>query len=171
MPNTRLGMVWANPGELPKTRQQYFSFSSGFLAAYKNMYLGFSAFNINRPDVALVGSYKLPVRYSVNASFNKSLGDNSSINFTGVYQMQQTWQTVWFYSTYYYKKVFASLGISNGQYMGGLGVRYKRISAGYNYDVYVSKLAGNSIGSHQVSLSLNFKSKKEPLQGVAPETW
>lgn len=67
--DSRLGIVWSGM-MLPNNNTSYLDVSSGFLLNYKNrLYTGLSVSHMNQPDVALLGSYRLPVRVTAHASY------------------------------------------------------------------------------------------------------
>jgi type IX secretion system PorP/SprF family membrane protein len=187
--NARYAQVWnyytmTNPWgtAIPSSYKSNLNLSSGLLFYYSDFIFGASAFNINHPDIGLMGPYALPVRTCVHGSWNKVLNTETSLQVAAVYNNQYNWNRWQLSSTLLYKKMFWTLGVSDG-YSGvndlsfprigmiGFGLHLNKINLAYQYDVSVSKLTGGTMGSHEISVSFNFRSKKDSVQKVGMEYW
>jgi len=192
--NSRYNMVWNDQSSsvVPVVNKENFNFSSGLLITYNDFILGVSAFNANQPDIGLVGFYKLPARTCINASYNMAYGAQTMINFSGVSNFQMGLSTPQFKTTLVYREFVFGLGYFYSQgktnlnhyygtkinfydhgFLANIGLHFKRININYSYDNTVIKNSefGTGKSSHEISLSLNFKSKKDTIPKFGMEYW
>lgn len=185
--NQRYGQSYNLPGFLtqaPRTNRINFGISSGVLVYIDKLIIGASVFSMNQPDIGLFGSYRLPMRTCVNASYNLSLNDNTLLNINAVYNNQSIWNRWQTGATLVYKKLLCGLAIGDayGYYeyhpvkypnfvtvTGGLHLNKINFSYSYNTDIsYLNSIRG---GTHQLSFSLNLKDKDNPVDKKGLEFW
>lgn len=159
-PRTAFG--WYNGVERPKIYLAYFDFASGLLINYNHFYVGASVSHINQPDVGMYGPSKLPCRLNAHASYNLSFSEKSIMRFSARYVNQQNFMML---------HLGIDAVVNNWLIIGG-GYRNQdavNLLAGYRnnyftvqcgYDVTISKLAGNTAGSYEVSASFNLRNKE-----------
>lgn len=58
----------------------YLDCNVGFLLRHKAWYFGATAFHVNQPDVGMLGSERLPTRYSFHTSYNFTFSKNAMLN-------------------------------------------------------------------------------------------
>jgi type IX secretion system PorP/SprF family membrane protein len=144
--------------------------NAGLLAEYSDFRFGIAVFNINQPDIGLQDKFQLPARFCAHASYNLRFASKSLLNFTAVCNLQKS-QSLWMYTSYYCGIAFATFGLSNNQqFMGALGLQQKRLRIAYCYDQRVSKLVGNTAGSHELSISFGFLKRDESWKEKGAES-
>ena len=138
-----------------------FDGSAGLLFSYKNFYAGGTVFHINKPDVGMLGVSQLPRRYSFNASYNVPLNEKTLLNFSAVYNKQNTFNNLQLSANaVFLKHIIAGLGYMSGDAVFlNLGYRNNFFSITTGYDFVYSKLAGNSTGSWQLGMGLSLRKK------------
>lgn len=184
----RYNIVWNDQSSavVPTVSKKNLNLSSGLLITYNGFTFGVGAFNANQPDIGLVGFHKLPVRTCINASYNLPICESSLLHFSSVSNIQMNTVHSQFITTLVYKKVFGGIGggvwripyyyefVNSYNYPVELvltaGLHFKKFNISYAFDRYIPKY-GFSTNSHQISLSLNFKSKKDSIQKIGIEYW
>ncbi len=166
MIDPRRGFVW-NTNEIVPAQSKYNAdFSAGILgySATKHYFFGFAANHITQPDEGLLGVSRLPAKFTIHGGFTIDLDQrngSSSISPNILFQQQQKF-TQLNLGLYYTKESFvAGLWFRTSDAVIVLvGIQKKQFRFGYSYDVTISKLAGNTAGSHEVSMQLQFTCKK-----------
>jgi len=151
----------------PGTRSS-FDLSTGLLVNYKNWYVGGSLFHLNRPDVGIWGSNRLPSRLSLHASYNKSLRSGDVLNVTGLYNRQANFSSATISGNVLLKKHYLlGLGyVTDHSVYFSIGYRAQYFSISGLYTMQVSKFPGPSLGSTMIAgiFRLGGKSQEEPVQ-------
>lgn len=169
-------------------RISYFDAGAGGLLYSKKYWLGFSLDHINQPEQSLVFKVtNLPIKSSFHGGYNFILNNNSnddgetSITAAFNYKNQLNWNQLDI-GAYYNKGPFV-LGLwyrgvplmktyennyNNDALVFLMGFQANGIKIGYSYDITVSKLSGNTGGSHEISLIYEHsrKHKKKRRQAV-----
>lgn len=162
MIDPRRGFVWNTNEIVPSQTKRNADFSAGVLGYSKHYFFGFSAHHITQPDEGLLGVSKLPAKFTVHGGTMIELekGGASYLSPNVLFQAQQKF-TQLNLGLYYVKGAFvAGLWYRNLDAVIALvGIQTKAFKFGYSYDVTVSKLAGNTAGSHEVSLQIQFECK------------
>lgn len=172
--NSRYGIVWNTNSAVPAQSKKNIDCSGGLLINYKNFYFGSSVFHFNQPDIGLLGSFKLPYRLSIHSSYNFHISEKTLLNFFVNYQTQQNFQYLYLNVNALLAKHFLIGGGIKSNYYGvnlNVGYRHHLFSITYGYDVVVSKLSGNTAGSHEVLISFNLRNKEQRKQLVDFEKW
>lgn len=175
--NVRTNQVWNTgyiPGPtwnsgtttaMPRSSIKYADFSSGLLVYYHASYFGVSCAHITEPDISLMSDqkYRLPIRTTIHASSNFMLGQNTISNIYGAASTQGPYQLFRMRVLNTYKDKFMyGLGFcNNSQFQFIAGIRAGAFTLNYSYDLAVSKLSGNTAGSHELSMSISLKKKEE----------
>lgn len=162
MIDARRGFVWNTNEVIPSQNKSNLDFSAGILGYSKRYFIGFAANHITQPDEGLLGTSKLPMKFTGHAGAIIPLekGGETYISPNVLFQQQQNFSQL-------------NLGVYfvKNQFVGGLwyrnqdafivlvGVQTDHFKIGYSYDVTVSKLASNTAGSHEVSLQIQFECK------------
>ncbi len=167
MIDARRGFVWNTNEAVPSQSKKNVDFSAGMLGYSKNYFFGFAAHHINQPDEGLLGSSKLPAKFTAHAGAIIPLekGNESYLSPNILFQAQQKFQQLNI-GLYYVKGSFvAGLWYRNGDAVIALvGIQNANFKFGYSYDVTVSKLSGNTAGSHEISLQIQFECKKKRIK-------
>jgi len=155
--------------------KNYFDFSSGIIASYKNWFIGFAAHHLTEPDESYKDESdysKLPRKYTLHCGVNVPVFRNGlhqsgfSIAPNFLYQQQST-----------NKQLNYGLYISKGSliygmwYRDNLELEYDAIilqlgimrdwwQVAYSYDKTVSKLIHTNTGAHEISFLMRFKNSK-----------
>ncbi|WP_317900182.1 PorP/SprF family type IX secretion system membrane protein [Aurantibacillus circumpalustris] len=162
MIDARRGFVWNTREALPSQNKSNADFSVGVLGYSKNYFFGFAAHHLNQPDEGLLGSSKLPAKFTVHAGAIITLekGNESYLSPNILFQSQQKFNQLNL-GLYYVKGPFvAGLWYRNADAVIALiGIKNDNFQAGYSYDVTVSKLAGNTAGAHEISIQIKFECK------------
>lgn len=159
----------------------YFDASSGGLLYSDKFWLGFSLDHLTQPEQSLVFKVaNLPIKSSIHGGYNFILDDNSleeseaTITAAFNYKHQQDWNQLDL-GAYYNKGPFVIglwyRGIPLMKTVGNnynndaivllAGVKANRLKIGYSYDFTISKLYGNTGGSHEISLIFEHSKKKK----------
>lgn len=162
MIDARRGFVWNTNEAIPSPRKTGADFSAGVLGYSKQYFFGFAAHHINQPDEGLLGSSKLPAKFTAHGGVIIPLekGNESYISPNILFQAQAKSQQLNL-GLYYVKGPFvAGLWYRNADAVIALvGIQNANFKAGYSYDVTVSELAGSTAGAHEISVQLQFECK------------
>jgi len=173
MIDERRGFVY-NTNEVPGlNKKSNVDFSAGLLGYSKRYYFGFAVHHLTEPDEGLIGTSKLPMKFTGHAGAVLPIGSKSSetsISPNVLYQKQQDFQ-----------QLNLGLYVTKGSIVGGLwyrnqdafialiGFQQNVFKVGYSYDVTVSRLTNATAGSHEISFSLQFecRPKKKKFRTVS----
>jgi type IX secretion system PorP/SprF family membrane protein len=171
MIDPRRGFIYQT-GDVPRGngRRGFFDASAGFVGYTDKFYFGLAAHHLNRPDESMIlGTSKLPIRYTAHAGANIKLGRGRFSNSTSImpnviYQNQNGFQELSVGTYIKYENFTAGAWFRNRDaFILCLGITTPKFKVGYSYDITVSKLGnGVSGGSHEVSLGFNFACKRKP---------
>ena len=160
----------------------YFDAGTGALLYTDKYWIGVSLDHITQPNQSFFGigtEARLPIKSSIHGGYNFMYhetvkGDyESSITAAFNFKHQLKWNQLDI-GAYYNKHAFV-IGLwyrgipfiktssisSNDAIVFLVGVQTNGIKIGYSYDVTVSKLAGNTGGSHELSLIYEYPYKKK----------
>jgi type IX secretion system PorP/SprF family membrane protein len=162
MIDARRGFVWNTNEAIPAQNKINADFSAGLLGYSKNYFFGFAAHHINQPNEGLLGDSKLPAKFTAHAGAIIPLekGNESYISPNILFQAQQKFTQL--NLGVYYKKGSFVAGLwyrSRDAVIALIGLQNDNFKFGYSYDVTVSKLSGNTAGSHEISLQVQFECK------------
>jgi type IX secretion system PorP/SprF family membrane protein len=162
-----------NPGTIPQwppdynqsiLKKNYLDLNIGTIVYYKNLLLGLSAHHITQPDEGLLGPSKVPIRFGVQFGYTLRLNKISISPFMYYVQQQNFQLLTGGVSVLFLKHINIALSYRNNDaVILNFGYQNKLIAINYSYDVTVSKLSGNTAGSHEVGLAFKFwrvKTKK-----------
>jgi type IX secretion system PorP/SprF family membrane protein len=172
MIDARRGFVWNTAETVPNQNKVNADFSAGMLGYSKNYFFGFAAHHITQPDEGLLGVSKLPAKFTGHAGAIIPLekGNESYLSPNILFQAQQRFQQLNL-GLYYVKGAFvAGLWYRNQDAVIALvGIQNPFFKFGYSYDVTVSKLSGNTAGSHEISLQvqLECRPKKKKYRTIS----
>ncbi len=172
--NSRRCFVWSQPTQAPSQTKNYFDFSSGISANYKNLYLGTSVFHINQPDEGLFGTSKLPYRLSIHSSYNLHLSEKTLINFFVNYQKQQCFEYLNLsINALLFKHLIIGSGFKSNYSAANFNAGYRNnyFVLSYSYDIDISKLSGNTAGSWEFMASFNLRNKEQRKTLTDFERW
>jgi len=164
-----------------RDRVNFSNFGQGLVFYHIEKYwFGLSFDHLNQPSNSFgEDASELPIRTSMqggwNFNVNQSLNGKGKATLTAafLYKAQQDWDQLDL--GVYYKSSPIMLGIwyrglplkSNpanrpnvDAIMILLGLKYDRISFAYSYDATISTLAGNTAGSHELSISIEYPKSK-----------
>jgi type IX secretion system PorP/SprF family membrane protein len=162
MIDARRGFVWNTNEPLPAQTLKTADFSVGMLGYSKHYFFGFAAHHITQPNEGFLSDSPLPVKFTAHggAIITLEKGNESYISPNILFQSQQQFRQLNL-GLYYVKGPFvAGLWYRNADAVIALvGIQNANFKFGYSYDVTVSKLAGNTAGSHEVSVQLQFECK------------
>lgn len=167
----------------------YFDAGTGGLLYSDKFWVGFSLDHLTQPEQSLVFKVAdLPMKSSIHGGYNFILDGNSpdeseaSITAAFNYKHQLNWNQLDL-GAYYNRGPFV-LGLwyrgiplmktfgnnyNNDAIVFLAGVKANRLKIGYSYDVTISKLYGNTGGSHEISLLFEHsKKKKRKRRGAVP---
>lgn len=171
MIDPRRGFIYQT-GDVPRGngKRGFFDASAGLVGYTEYFYFGVAAHHLNTPDESMIlGTSKLPMRFTGHAGANIKLGRNKFSNSTSImpniiYQYQNGFQELNIGTYIKYENFTAGAWYRNRDaFILCLGISTPKFKVGYSYDITVSKLGnGVSGGSHEVSLGFNFACKKKP---------
>lgn len=161
----------------------YEDISVGGLIYSENFWGGFAFDHITQPNQSLLlEEAKLPYKFSLHGGYKFLLeGDlysekNKSITIAGNYRLQGKWDQIDL--GFYYSRNELFLGVwyrgipllksyesgyaNNDAFILLIGVKANGLRMGYSYDITMSKLAMDSGGAHEISLTYEWpKTKKK----------
>ncbi len=168
----------------------YLDISTGGIFYSKKYWIGLTVNHMNRPDQSFLGgNSRLPVKTSLFGGYKFSFtpewkkkyvnpDEEKSITPTFLYKMQgkSDQLDIGLYGQYnilvvgfWYRgipvKVYAPEKTNHDALVFLVGFSHHGFSMGYSYDYTISRLAGMSGGSHELTLSYRVKTpKKKPVQ-------
>jgi type IX secretion system PorP/SprF family membrane protein len=164
---------WNSDG-YPIAQRNYFNMGAGLLINYKqDLYVGAYIFNVNQPDVGLMGVSKLPYRLSLNASYNIHISEQAHLQFFYRYQQQQSYSMNQLSANMLFADHFITgLGYS-GNYTPSIsfGYRSKYFTVQLGYDATFSKLAGNTSHAWEMHASFNLRDNTQRKMHTNFENW
>lgn len=166
---------------------QYFDIGTGMVLYNRLLWLGISAYHMNRPNISLVGNEsRLPMKVNVHAGMRipltnsiRSIGKSSYITPGFVYRKQgNTFSQldvgvnyhidpisvgIW-YRGVPLKRSFQFLGSEDKQVQQdamvfSLSLLFNSFQIGYSYDFTISELSTAAGGAHEVSIIYEFAAK------------
>jgi type IX secretion system PorP/SprF family membrane protein len=162
MIDARRGFVFNTREAVPSNQKNNADFTVGMLGYSKRYFFGFSAAHITQPDEGLLGSSKLPAKFTAHAGAIITLekGNESYLSPNILFQAQQDFRQLNL-GLYYVKGAFVAGLWYRGKdaVIALIGLQNGNFKFGYSYDVTVSKLAGNTAGAHEISIQLQFECK------------
>lgn len=168
----------------------YIDFGSGILAYNKNIWVGFSAYHMNKPNHSLVDeTAELPTKYSFHAGYRiplyygpKGMKKMSSLAPSFIYKKQGQFDQLDLGMHFQYDPIMAGFwyrGIPVTQDVPDrinqdaltflFGLKFDELQVGYSYDITVSALGASSGGSHEVSLIYQFERRSNAKTSVRRE--
>ena len=163
MIDARRGFIYDTQEEQKLKSKSNVDFSAGVLGYSKNYFFGFAAHHITQPDEGLIGTSKLPVKFTAHAGAIVPVGDKgnqTSVSPNILYQQQQNFHQLnlglyvnkWpFVMGLWYRTEDAAILL--------IGVQQHKFKIGYSYDVTISKLSNVTYGSHELSFALQLECK------------
>jgi type IX secretion system PorP/SprF family membrane protein len=159
----------------------YPNFGAGIVLYHVEKYwAGLALDHINQPNNAFGNAEAiLPILYSVQAGYNLDVGNalggrsDAQVTFTGLYKAQLKWDQLdlgvyyrtdpflvgfWYRGLPFKDNESAKANVDALLFM--VGFKHDRISFAYSYDITISALAGNTAGSHELSLILEYPKSK-----------
>lgn len=164
MIDPRYGIAWQNSSRIPSPNKTYLDVSSGLLFNYKDLYAGASVSHLNRPDIGLLGSFRMPVLYNFHASYNRRLSGRTLLNFSlrGISQQHRTIVQLAL-NAVLYKYLLAGIGLrSTSSPIVSVGWRNSQCSILLSYDKGLYKRSEYSAaGAWELMLGFRFGNKAE----------
>ncbi len=174
MIDDKRGFVYNTTDVHDQTKKSFVDFSTGVLAISKYYYAGFAVDHLTEPDEGLIGTSKLPMKFTGHAGATIPINKGSDVTISPniLYQQQQD-----------FKQLNLGLYVSKGSLTGGfwyrnrdsfillIGFQQGIFKIGYSYDITVSRLNNTTAGSHELSCGLQFFCKKPKTHyrpGVCP---
>ena len=170
MIDPRRGFIYQT-GDVPRGNGShgFFDVSAGMVGFTKNFYFGVAAHHLNRPDESMIlGDSRLPIRVTGHMGANIKLGQrgryssNTTLMPNVIYQYQNGFQQ--FNIGAYLKYEAFTIGAwyrNRDAFIVSLGITTEKFRIGYSYDLTVSQLGGITGGSHEISMGINLKCKKQ----------
>jgi type IX secretion system PorP/SprF family membrane protein len=163
MIDARRGFVWNTNEIIPNQTKSNADFSAGFLLNAPKYFFGFAAHHITQPDEGLLGVSRLPAKFTIHGGAKFELGERSGEYLQPNILFQQQGKFTQLNLGLYYNKdpFIAGLWYRTGDAVIALiGLQNNYFKFGYSYDVTISKLSGNTAGSHEISLQMRWGCKK-----------
>jgi type IX secretion system PorP/SprF family membrane protein len=188
----------ARGGGVPTVEEQtksktYFDIGAGMLAYTKSFWLGTSLYHLNRPNESLIPGNEsfLPIRYTAHGGYSYQINEDEKEEFKqksiaaafnyrgqsdfdqldiGAYYMQYVFNLgIWYRGLPFLKSY--KPGYSNNDALALIvGLKTERLNIGYSFDFTISKLAGQTAGAHEVTLSYQLckLTKKKKKRIIVP---
>lgn len=162
-------------------KQQYFDFTSGFVLYTSTLWIGASFAHMNRPNLSVIGEESrlgmktaihggLKIRLNttrpqrapyLTPSFIYRMQDNifSQLDLGLNFHIDPISVGAWYRGKPFSKSIINS--VEQDAFIFFAGLYLKQISIGYSYDITVSELQTIPGGSHEISLTYEFGSRKK----------
>lgn len=156
-------------------RRSYLGVSVGILAYSKNIWIGGSLFNLNRPDISFLGEYfKIERLYSLHFGYNfEDLKLSPSVHYKQHSVFKQLDVGTYFDLSpisigLWYRGIPIDSNNTINSLIGSLNLNMSNLNIAYSYDYNLSDISNFSGGSHEISLIYNFHffGKKLPPKNV-----
>jgi type IX secretion system PorP/SprF family membrane protein len=166
----RRGFIYQT-GDVPRGdgSHGFFDVSAGMVGFTKNFYFGLATHHLNRPDESMIlGDSRLPIRFTGHMGANIKLGQRGRYSSSTtlmpnvIYQYQNGFQQ--FNIGAYLKYEAFTIGAwyrNRDAFIVSLGITTEKFRIGYSYDLTVSQIGGVTGGSHEISMGINLKCKKQ----------
>lgn len=159
----------------------YMDVNAGALLFGDNLFVGYGAFHLNRPNESLMQKEELSsVRHTLHGGFRYVVNKNkkgeikTAFNFAAQYKSQRDWDQLDIGGYFLYDPLMAGIwyrglpGVkryndnpNNEAIILMLGVRTGEWRFAYSYDITLSQLWGNTGGAHELSLVYEKPRKKK----------
>ena len=164
----------------PMNKTGDIDFSSSLMMYNEKFWLGTSVDHILQPNQSFYYTYnggtnpgRVPIKYTIYGGYKLSTQESLlrsipvNAQFTFIYREQGEFRQLdlglyvnrsplvmglWYRGIPLYKEFF-----NRDAFTVLVGVKNKNLSIGYSYDFTISKLFGNTGGSHEISISYSFK--------------
>ncbi len=172
----RRGFILPTQEQLPNNQVSYPNFSTGFVGYTKNFFVGLAAHNITEPNQSFFNNTEdgttLPRRFTLHGGVVLPLSKTRrgqtpdmtlSPNLLVMYQQRFLQINFGFYvnkGPLVTGLWFRQTAPNADALMLLLGVRYNKFKFGYSYDITVSSARPAAPGSHEISTSIEWCSKK-----------
>ncbi|PBQ31985.1 hypothetical protein CNR22_09450 [Sphingobacteriaceae bacterium] len=166
-------ILWNPNGSAPVSKKNNIDGSAALLVNYKNVFIGGTVYHINEPDQGVLGSEKLPRRYTFNVSYAIPLNQKTLIQFSGLASTQLGYNSLQLTANaVFLKHVTTGFGYAfDDAAFFNLGYRNNYFSVSAGYIIYYSKLAANPSNALQVALGLSLNRKQAGEVPVSFEKW
>lgn len=161
----------SDPGLTGDPRAQILSsrnvdFAAGALIYSKYFYAGAAGHHLTTPDEGFIGESRLPLKLTGHLGAKipikgrlggKTKGSETSISPNVLFRQQSAFQQL--NLGLYVKKGALVTGLwyrNSDAFIVLLGIEQDQIRLGYSYDLTVSRLAGSTTGSHELSMQWQF---------------
>jgi type IX secretion system PorP/SprF family membrane protein len=156
------GIVQWSGGGSQFTTNNYADFNSGLLfCAGEKLFVGASVFHLLEPNAGFYSEELVERRYTYHASYYFNSGEKHLLQASARLVTQSHYSELNLgVQGIFWSHLIGGVGYGSSEHVyGTLGCRAKWFSLAYNYDLSVSKLAGNKAGSHEIHLSYNLRQK------------
>lgn len=170
MIDPRYGFIY-NTREVPVANgKSGIDFSTGLLINNEKWNAGIGIHHLTQPDEGLLGSSKLPRKYSIHGSYVFSKTDSSKFSFAPsvLLKWQGPFQSQIFTANFIHKNLRWGIGYRTGDavlLMLGLGSKYFRFS--YSYDLTISELSTATGGTHEMTMAILLNHKNKVAKGLS----
>jgi len=147
------------------TSSNYFNVGTGLLVVYKNLISGISFDHINRPNIDLYGTYKLPSKLVIHCNYKFDIQEKMFLTPGIIFSKQDEFEDVFLNLMLNFKYLKFGVGyIQRFQNVdtaiGIIGYYNDWMSIGLSYDYTISKLSSATFGSREVSAVFKICNKK-----------
>lgn len=166
--------ILQNPsGNPPAAKKNNFDGSAALLINYKHLYIGGTVYHINEPDQGLLGTEKLPRRYTFNASYTIPLNQKTLIQFSTLASAQNKYNTIQFAANaVFLKYITTGVGYTFDEAtFFNLGYRNNYFTVTGGYAIYYTKLSANPQNVLQLALGLSLHRKQSGEAPASFERW
>ena len=169
-------------------RSNYADFGSGLLLYTKHWWAGFAVHHLNIPNESILGDLSpIPMKYSIHAGYKIPIhdffGKHLDNHFIPAFNYKAQGKFDQFDVGFYYERSPLVFGIwyrgipglkayeqgyqNNDALIFLMGYKTEKLKLGYSYDITISRLVTNTLGSHEISIIYEFgKSERSILESV-----
>lgn len=182
----RGGSSSVNTTEFLNDKSRYLDFGAGGLVYSERSWLGVAFDRLNQPNQSLIPNMeaKLPMKYSVHLGKNIPLKKDvrgraaTTLTVTALYKAQEKWdqldvgayysQKPMIFGIWYrgipFLKAYQPGYANNDAVILMAGYEHNSLRVGYSYDITISRLATNTAGSHEVTITWEYATEQRRKQ-------
>ncbi len=154
--DSHTGFIYSSTETISNPIVHYALLNAGLVIHAKRYLIGYSAANINQPNISFTSDSRLPIRHTAHASlriFQHEGKRISGLYINMLYIKEQKFHQLLPSISYRYGKWKAGCAIRKGDaVIGMLGYTGKHFSAAYSYDYTISHLTNRTGGAHEFTL-------------------
>lgn len=165
--------IWQPLSEWPMERI-YYEFSSGFVANYKNLVFGTAIYHLNRPNVGILGNFRLPCRFNSHVNYTIKWNEKTQLGIllNHNYQDFVGHRIQGMVNVLAFKRLMLGFGYDSFNYfVGSVGYRGNFLSATISYSDDLGLNSPIPRESFQLVLGYSIRPAEQRKNTVSFQNW